>query len=118
MMRTDPRTAATVDPAACLATAAALLARASDLAWAQARSTPDPRLRFRGLGLDLAAAQALELLPADVSLGSIEDITGSDPLALLRAAEKVLRRCPVEDLPVGGAQLVVEVCDLMSELAP
>ena len=61
--------------------------------------------------------KALELLPADVSLESVEDITGSDPLALLRAAEKVLRRCPVEDLPAGGSQLVVEVCDLMSELA-
>lgn len=118
MMRTDPRTAATVDPAACLATAAALLARASDLAWTQAQSTTDPRLRFQGLGLDLAAAQALELLPADVNLGSVEDIPRRDPLALLRAAEEVLRRCPGEDLPAGASQLVIEVCDLISELAP
>lgn len=110
MMRTDP--------AACLAIVAALLARASDLTWTQAQSNPDPKLRFRGLGLDLAVAQALELLPAGTRPEAVDDTAEDDPLDLMRSAEDALRQCPIEDFPAGSSQLVVAVCDLLGEHAP
>lgn len=117
MGRTDPR-AGIQDAAACLAVAAALLVRASDLTWAQARSNPDPQLRFRGIGLDLAASRALELLPADPRHKCDDDMGEDDPLELMRSVEEVLRRCPLEDFPAGTAQLVLAVCDLIGEHIP
>lgn len=115
-MRTDALTKST-DPAACLATTAALLARAADLTWAQAQTDPDPQLRFRALGLDLAAAQALDLTPVGTSPEPVDALAGYNPLELIRSAENALRACPIEDLPPGSSQLVVAVCDLIGELA-
>ncbi|NNM46945.1 hypothetical protein [Knoellia koreensis] len=114
MMRTDALTEST-SPAACLATAAVLLARAADLTWAQAQTDPDPQLRFRGLGLDLAASRALELTPVGISPVPVAALAVEDPLELMRSAERALRVCPIEDLPVGSSQLVVAVCDLVGE---
>lgn len=114
MMRTDAPAEST-DPAACLATTAALLARAADLSWVQAQTNPDPQLRFRALGLDLAAAQALDLTPVDASPEPVDALAADDPLELIRSAETVLRTCPIEDLPPGSSQLVVTVCDLVGE---
>ncbi|MGL5856969.1 MAG: hypothetical protein ACRC35_00910 [Angustibacter sp.] len=117
MMRTDSRPG-TPEPAACLATAAAFLARASDLTWNQARSNPDPVLRLRGLGLDLATSQALQLLPNGTTSETAEDIAGDDPLELIRAGEQILRRCPIDYLPAGASQLIAAVCDLTGEHTP
>lgn len=105
------------DPGNCLAIAAALLARASDLTWSQAQSNPDAELRFQGLGLDLTIAQALELLPADANLDVVDPVQ-TVPLELVRSAEEALRRRPIEDFPAGTSQLIVAVCDLVREHAP
>ena len=116
MRLTDLRTGSP-DPAACMATAAVLLARAADLTWAQAQTDPDPQLRFRGLGLDLAASQAFDLTPVGTSSEPVAALPEEDPLELMRSAERALRACPIEDLPVGSSQLVVAVCDLVGEHA-
>lgn len=115
MMHTDTRPTSH-DPAGCLASAAALLSRASDLTWTQAQADPALELRFEGLGLDLAAAQAANLQPGS-SAGDITDIDIDidDPLSLIRAAEEILRRCPIEDFPAGTSELVAVVCDLIGE---
>lgn len=114
-MHTDTRPTSH-DPTGCLASAAALLSRASDLTWTQAQADPALGLRFEGLGLDLAAAQAANLQPAG-SDGAIAivDVDVDDPLDLIRAAEEILRRCPIEDFPAGTSQLVAAVCDLIGE---
>lgn len=112
-MRTDTRPTRH-NPAGCLASAAAFLARASDLTWTQAQADPALGLRFEGLGLDLAAAQAANLQP-DGSAGDITVVHVDDPLDLIRAAEEILRQCPIEDFPAGTSQLVAAVCDLLGE---
>lgn len=122
MMSTDPK-AASLDPAAYLASAAALLARASDLTWTQAQVDTDPVLRFRGLGLDLATDQVLNLLPAGRDVSNVagipaSDVGGDNPVELIRAAEAFLRRRPIEDFPDGTSHLVVTLCDLIGEHAP
>lgn len=122
MMSTDPK-AASLNPAACLASAAALLARASDLTWTQAQADPDPGLRFRGLGIDLATDQVLNLLPAGRDVGNVggipvTDVVGDNPVELIRAAEATLRRHPIEDFPDGTSHLAVTLCDLIGEHAP
>jgi|GEM_PF-739921 hypothetical protein len=121
MMHTDTRPASH-DPAGCLASVAALLSRASDLTWTHAQADPALTVRFEGLGLDLAAAHAANLLQAagevdvdvDVDLTIDADVV-DEPLDLIRAAEEILRRCPIEDFPAGTSQLVVAVCDLIGE---
>ncbi|HET7477124.1 MAG TPA: hypothetical protein VFJ97_14020 [Dermatophilaceae bacterium] len=116
MMSTDPRPTDQL-AAASLGTVARLLARASDLAWDQASTNPDPALRFLGLGLDLATSQALELLPAGNDIDELATVE-TDPLQLLRAAEQLTRLHPIEDLPPGTAQLIVTICDLLNQHAP
>jgi len=106
-----------LDAADSLATVARLLARASDMAWDQACTNPDPALRFLGLGLDLATSQALELLPGGRDVDALVPVE-TDPLRLLRAAEELTRLHPIEDFPPGTSQLVVAICDLLNEHAP
>lgn len=122
MMSTDPQ-AARLDPAAYLAFVAALLARASDITWIRAQADPDPGLRFRGLAIDLAADQVLNLLLAgtdvnDVAGIPVTDVVGDNPVELIRAAEATLRQRPIEDFPVGTSHLIVSLCDLIAEHAP
>jgi hypothetical protein len=115
-MSTDPRPTY-VDPADILCTVARLLARASNVAWDHASTDPDPALRFLGLGLDLAASQTLELLPADHDVDDPASVE-TDPLKLLRAAEELTRLHPIEDFPPGTSQLIATICDLLNEHAP
>ncbi len=108
---TDP------DAANSLGTVARLLARASDLAWDQAATNPDPVLRLLGLGLDLATSQALELLPAGTDADQPAPAE-TDPLKLLRAAEELTRLYRIEDFPPGTSHLIATICDLLNEHAP
>ncbi len=110
-----------LDAADSLVAIARLLARASDMAWDQAATNPDPVLRFLGLGLDLATSQALELLPGSTDTGTDADEPApveTDPLELLRAAEELTRLHPIEDSPPGTSQLIAAICDLLNEHAP
>ncbi len=116
MMSTD-RGSADLDAADSLSAVARLLARASDMAWDQATTHPNPALRFLGLGLDLATSQVLELLPAGYDVDEPAPVE-IDPLKLLRAAEELTRLHPIEDFPPGTSQLIVAICDLVSEQAP
>ena len=106
-----------LDAADSLGTVARLLARASDMAWDQTATNPDPLLRFLGLGLDLATSQALELLPAGTDADEPAPVE-TDPLELLRAAEELTRLHPIEDFPPGTSQLIAAICDLLNEHAP
>lgn len=115
MMSTD-RGSTDLDPAETLSAVAGLLARASDTAWDRAMSDPDPGLRFLGVGLDLAASQALELLPAGHDVDDPATVE-TDPLQLLRAAEELTRAHPIEEFAPGTSQLIVAICDLLNEHA-
>ncbi len=106
-----------LDAADSLIAIAHLLARASDMAWDQASTHPNPALRFLGLGLDLATSQALELFPEGHDVDDPAPVE-TDPLKLLRAAEELTRLHPIEDFPPGTSQLIVVICDLLNEHAP
>ncbi len=114
-MSTDPHR--DLNAADSLGTVARLLAHASDMAWDQATTNPDPALRFLGLGLDVATSQALELLPPGHVVGALMPFE-TDPLKLLRAAEQLTRLHPIEDFPPGTSQLIAGICDLLNEHAP
>lgn len=116
MMSADQRP---TDPDATdsLGTVARLLARASDMAWNQAATNPDPVLRLLGLGLDLATSQALELLPAGTDSDEPAPVE-TDPLELLRAAEELTLLHPIEDFPPGTSHVIAAICDLLNEYAP
>ena len=116
MMSTDPRPI-DLNAADSLSAVVRLLARASDMAWDQASTNPDPALRFLGLGLDLATSRALELLPARHDIDKSAPVE-TDPLKLLRAAGELTRLHPIEDFPQGTSQLIVAICDLLNEHAP
>jgi hypothetical protein len=116
MMSTAPRPT-DLDAADILCTVARLLARASDMAWGQALTDPDPALRFLGLGVDLAASRALELLPAGHDVDDPASVE-TDPLKLLHAAEELTRLHPIENFPPGTSQLIATICDLLNEHAP
>ena len=116
MMSTDARPT-DLDAADSLSTVAQLLARASDMAWDQASTNPDPALRLLGLGLDLATSQALELLPAGFDVDDPAPVE-ADPLKVLRAAEELTRLHPIEDFPPGTSQLIAAICHLLNEHAP
>lgn len=85
------------------------------MTWTEAKSNPDPGLRFLGVGLDLATSEALELLSAGAE---VAEPIQTNALDLMRSAEGVLRRCLIEDLPVGASQLVAAICDLLREHTP
>lgn len=116
MMSADRRPT-DLDAADSMVAIARLLARASDMAWDQAATNPDPVLRLLGLGLGLATSQALELLPAGTDADEPAPVE-TDPLELLRAAEKLLRLHPIEAFPPGTSQLIAAICDLLNEHAP
>lgn len=84
--------------------------RAHDLSTAQL----DVSMGALGLGAQLAASQALELLPADVD---VQDLAPGhvSPIDLVRAAEAVTRTIPIDQFPPGTSQLVVAICDLIRE---
>ena len=116
MMSSD-RGSTDLDALDSLSAVAGLLARASDMAWDQALSVPDPALRFLGLGLDVATSQALDLLPAGHDADDLATVR-ADPLQLLRAAEELTRLHPVEDFPPGTSPLIAVICDLLNDHAP
>src|SRR5215213_5237109 len=85
-----------------LAGAVRLLRRAAELVWAAVDSerAASPR-QVVALGIDLAADEALNVLPDAILVGGPAPV-GDEPTGLLRSAEQLLRRI---DTPGAGAAL-------------
>lgn len=93
-----------------------LLHQAATQVWGDANgAAPDSPLHDLGLGLFLAQSQASALLPNDYELRDV-DLEERTTLQLLTEAEELTRPFPLHqpDL-VYGAQLVVDLCDLIRE---
>jgi hypothetical protein len=90
------------DTAETLAGVVRLLRRAAELVWAavDADGAGSPR-QVLGLGIDLAADRARNLLPDAISVdGRVP--AGDEPAGLLRSAEQLLRRVTT---PGAGSEL-------------
>ncbi len=68
------------------------------------------------------AARAVALLPADLDreLDDVElphELNGAGLADLVRAAERLTRRHPIEQLPAGASLVIVALGDLIAEAA-
>ena len=87
----------------------------------------DPGVHSLAVGAQIVASSALALLPAqtdvdldDVDLDDVDlgpQAATWDVLDLIRAAELVARRCPIEVMPVGASAVIVAIGDLVGEAA-
>ena len=101
-----------------LAAVARLLHHAAVRAWAKAEDEgPRSPLHLLGLGIHIAACQAVAMLPVDADLEG-QPPTQDDIAQLLGSAEELTRAIPVLDQPAGISLLVVAICDLMREATP
>jgi hypothetical protein len=103
------------DTAETLAGVVRLLRRAAELVWAavDADGAGSPR-QMLGLGIDLAADQARNLLPDAIPVDApvpVED----QPAGLLRSAEQLLRRVTTPAAGTGLHGLRAQVADLVWE---
>lgn len=93
-----------------------LLCRCSDLAFEQARCEPSLDFPGLGLGAQLLAEEAMDLLPVGVELD--QPLLGcGDARWVLRAAEELTRSLPIESYPPGMSQVIAGLCDLVGEYA-
>jgi hypothetical protein len=92
-----------------------LLRRAAELVWDQAdvQGSGSPR-QLHALGIDLAADEALNLLPDAISPEGPVPV-GADPVGLLRSAEELLRRLCVAGAPARLQNLRARVVELVWE---
>jgi hypothetical protein len=101
-----------------LAAVARLLRHAAVRAWAQAEAEgPRSPLHLLGMGIHIAACQAVAMLPADADLEG-HPPAQDDVAQLLRSAEELTRAIPVLDQTAGISPLVVAICDLVREATP
>jgi hypothetical protein len=108
-LSTDAETAET------LAGVVRLLRRAAELVWAaaDAEGVGSPR-QVLGLGIDLAADEARNLLPDPISVDGPVPV-GDEPAGLLRSAEQLLRRVTTPGAGTGLDGLRTQVADLVWE---
>jgi hypothetical protein len=92
-----------------------LLRRAAELVWAavDAEGAGSPRQVF-GLGIDLAADEARNLLPETIPVDGPVPV-GNEPAGLLRSAEQLLRRVTTPEAGTGLHGLRARVADLVGE---
>ena len=103
------------DTAETLAGVVRLLRRAAELVWAavDAEGAGSPR-QVIGLGIDLAADQARNLLPDAISVDGPVPV-GDEPAGLLRSAEELLRRVATPGAGTGVHALRAQVAGLLWE---
>jgi hypothetical protein len=103
------------DTAETLAGVVRLLRRAAELVWAavDADGAGSPR-QVLGLGIDLAADEARNLLPNAIPVDGPVPV-GDEPASLLRAAEQLLRRVTTAGAGTGLHGLRTRVADLVWE---
>ena len=92
-----------------------MLRRAAELVWAavDAEGAGSPR-QLLALGIDLAADEARNLLPDTISIDGPVPV-GNEPAALLRSAERLLRRITTRGAWTGLDGLRARVADLVWE---
>ena len=103
------------DTAETLAGVVRLLRRAAELVWAavDADGARSPR-QVLGLGIDLAADEARNLLPDAIPLDGPVPV-GDEPAGLLRSAEQLLRRVATPGAGTGLHGLRAQVVHLVWE---
>jgi hypothetical protein len=103
------------DTAETLAGVVRLLRRAAELVWAavDAEGAGSPRQVF-GLGIDLAADEARNLLPDAIPVDGPVPV-GDEPVGLLRSAQQLLRRVTTPEAGTGLHGLRARVADLVWE---
>jgi hypothetical protein len=103
------------DTAETLAGIVRLLRRAAELVWAavDADGAGSPR-QVLGLGIDLAADEARNLLPDAIPVDGPAPV-GDEPAGLLRSAEQLLRRVTTTGAGTGLHSLRMQVADLVWE---
>jgi hypothetical protein len=103
------------DTAETLAGVVRLLRRAAELVWAavDAEGAGSPRQVF-GLGIDLAADEARNLLPDATPVEGPMPV-GDEPAGLLRSAEQLLQRVTTPGAGTGLRGLREQVADLFWE---
>jgi hypothetical protein len=103
------------DTAETLAGVVRLLRRAAELVWAavDADGAGSPR-QVLGLGIDLAADVARNLLPDAIPVDGPVPV-GDEPAGLLRSAEQLLRRVTTPGAGIELHSLRAQVADLVWE---
>jgi len=103
------------DTAETLAGVVRLLRRAAELVWAavDADGAGSPR-QVLGLGIDLAADEARNVLPDAMPIDGPAPV-GDEPTSLLRSAEQLLRRVTIPGAGTGLYGLRAQVADLVWE---
>jgi hypothetical protein len=103
------------DTAETLAGVVRLLRRAAELVWVavDADGAGSP-LQVLGLGIELAADQARNLLPDAIPVDGPVPV-GDEPGGLLRSAEQLLRRVTTQGAGTGLQGLRRQVADLVWE---
>jgi hypothetical protein len=103
------------DTAETLAGVVRLLRRAAELVWAAADAdgAGSPR-QVLGLGIDLAADEARNLLPDAIPVDGPMPV-GDEPAGLLRSADQLLRRVNPLGAGTGLHGLRAQVADLVWE---
>ena len=104
------------DTAETLAGVVRLLRRAAELVWAavDADGAGSPR-QVLGLGIDLAADEARNLLPEAIPVDGPVPV-GDEPAGLLRSAEQLLRRVTTPGAGTRLHGLRAQVADLVREV--
>jgi hypothetical protein len=103
------------DTAETMAGVVRLLHRAAELVWAavDADGAGSPR-QVLGLGIDLAADEARNLLPDAIPVDGPLPV-GDEPAGLLRSAEQLLLRVTTPGAGTGLVGLRKQVADLVGE---
>jgi hypothetical protein len=103
------------DAAETLAGVVRLLRRAAELVWVAVDADGAGSARqVLGLGIDLAADEALNLLPDAIPVDGPMPV-GDEPAGLLRSADQLLRRVTTPGAGTGLHGLRAQVADLVWE---